>query len=122
MKKIILIFAMLFSLGAYAQRFTAYQFASKYDYQSKYTAWEPVDIPVTIDIDRMHIVIYSQDPQIIDFVAPEMRKQDGYEYMFAYATDSKYRTIGVELWFMGEYVMILRLRYSNFEYQYQLKS
>lgn len=124
MKKIIIIAITLFlSLGAFAQeRVLATHFAAKYSYESAYGPWQSVNIPVTIDTDKNRIVIYSKETQIIDYVSPEIKEQDGYKYMTAYATDTKYKNIQVELWFMNTTTIVLRLRYLDFEYQYQLSA
>lgn len=122
MKRIALLLTfVIISVAAMAEGtwVTAKRIAFKNEYQSSFGEWERCDISIYVDFDRKRIVIKSKEEQIIDWVSLEERYayDTGAKYYTGLATDSKYQTIRLDIWYQ-ETQMVIRIHYSDFQYQY----
>ena len=124
MKRALLLLAfVIISMTSMAEEIwlTAKSISFKNEYQSEFDKWKPCNIPIMIDFERKRLVIKSKEEQIIDWVSMEEKTayDSGDSYITSLATDTKYQTIRLEIWYQTTQ-MVIRIYYSDFQYQYRI--
>lgn len=124
MKKFLSILAVLMisvSLSAQVFELRATHFRFNLSPQNpKWSDWQQVSIPVTMDFQTKRIVVFSAKQQIIDY--EELEREDFSDYInfSGYATDSKYRTIYIVITIREDGNNFLLILYDDVAYGYKM--
>lgn len=86
-----------------------------------YSDWVDCNIKVNWNLTKKHIVIYSEETQIIDYTRLEESFEDGVTIYQGYATDATYQIIFLSVIITNNYNIFLKIKYSDIEYMYRLE-
>lgn len=87
----------------------------------KWSQWEKVTIPFSINAETKHIEILSQEPQVFDYTGFESTSFDGGIVYGSYATDKNSLTVYIELYLYTSGLVYFNVEYSDVEYKYKLE-
>ena len=91
------------------------------DTGSGWTGWTETKCQVKFNLEKKHIVVFSDVQQIFDFVSSEVNRYDWGTKLSMYCTDTKYVTCYVELFVYKKGYDYLKITYSDITYKYQIE-
>ena len=118
MKKLIILITLFFitTIG-YSQIINRTSFSLKIDNE---LSTKQV-IPITFDLDRDKITIYSQEVQLFDIESSEpVRYVRSFTVHKFYVNDTHYKKAYLELWLSDKMADVVRLIYNDVTYEYAL--
>lgn len=124
MKKLFILIMLMFSIlviNAQSVNFTAEYFKITTRPSIQWSDWYKTNISILMDIEKRHIEIFSNTPQVIDFgTLSETKFQGGIVYE-ALASDRNYDTILIGIYIFDDETIWLEITYENIGYIYQFK-
>lgn len=117
--KILIFIAFIFTLGVInAQDY--YKSESITILQGDSEITRQTEVIISLDADENRIIIYSNEPQIIDFEVYEIEESNKTLDVYCNATDSYYKNIKLWIRFKDNFAMFAII-YSNMSYAYYTK-
>lgn len=83
--------------------------------------WQNVDLLMVADFDKKHIVIYSKETQIFDYISLSPTRYSDRTELKSMATDSHYKAVEL-IFLIYEEEFFLKISYNNIEYIYEITS
>lgn len=119
----VVIFAII-AITTFAQDtwFSATSFAGRMYPNGQWSEWFVSDIPIVMNFATKHIEIWSETKQIIDFVELKEESFNGGKVYKTLATDTNYKTIGVQIFLYNSGSAYLKIidYFKEIEYKYKL--